>query len=141
MLGSLEEAGAKWAIVTSGTRPLATGWLDVMKLAHPRHLVVAEDVKAGKPDPESYLLGKDRLQLGVAMKVLVIEDAPAGIRAGKNAGCKVLGVATTHSIVQLKTAGADWIVRDLRSVKLVGIHPENGDSIIEISNALVEQLL
>ena len=138
MLSSLEEAGARWAIVTSGTRSLATGWLDVMKLAYPRHLVVAEDVRAGKPDPESYLLGKDRLSLNAAMKVLVIEDAPAGIRAGKSAGCDVLGVASTHSIAQLKTAGADWIVRDLRSVKIAGINPVNGDAIIELCNALVE---
>lgn len=124
--------------MTSGTRPLATGWLDVMKLAHPRHLVVAEDVRAGKPDPESYLLGKDRLSLSGAMKVLVVEDAPAGIRAGKSAGCDVLGVASTHSIAQLKTAGADWIIRDLRSVKLAGMNPGNGDAIVEIRNALEE---
>ena len=126
--------------MTSGTRPLATGWLDVMKLAHPRHLVVAEDVKAGKPDPESYLLGKDRLDLSAAMRVLVIEDAPAGIRAGKSAGCEVLAVASTHNIAQLKAAGADWIVHDLQSVRLAGIHPENGDAVIEICDALQEHL-
>lgn len=37
------------SIQTSGTRPLVTGWLDVMQLAHPNNMVVAEDVKSGKP--------------------------------------------------------------------------------------------
>ena len=53
LLASLEVAKAPWAIVTSGTRPLVTGWLDVMKLAHPRNLVVAEDVEEGKPGNSS----------------------------------------------------------------------------------------
>ena len=53
LLASLEAAKAPWAIVTSGTRPLVTGWLDIMKLAHPRNLVVAEDVKEGKPGKSS----------------------------------------------------------------------------------------
>ena len=35
--------------VTSGTRALLTGWLSVMKLAQPKHMVVAEDVSVGKP--------------------------------------------------------------------------------------------
>ena len=49
LLGDLERVKAPWTIVTSGTRPLVSGWLDVMKLAHPENMVVAEDVKEGKP--------------------------------------------------------------------------------------------
>ena len=50
LLASLVVAkNAPWAIVTSGTRPLLDGWLDVMQLAHPQRLVTAEDVQAGKP--------------------------------------------------------------------------------------------
>lgn len=100
-------------------------------------MVTAEDVKDGKPDPECYLLGKDRLDLTAGMRVLVVEDAPAGIRSGKSAGCKVIGLATTHDVARLKTAGADWIVQDLRSVRKVGVDMENGDVKIEIWDALV----
>ena len=109
-----------------------------MKLAHPRHLVTAEDVESGKPDPECYRLGKSRLGLSPAEdqdqeKVLVIEDAPAGVRAGKSAGCQVLAVATTHSIAQLEEAGADWIVRDLNSVRQVGTDlKSDGATVMEI---------
>ena len=44
LLDHLEKANAPWAIVTSGTRPLVTGWLDRMALAHPKYMVTAEEV-------------------------------------------------------------------------------------------------
>lgn len=107
-----------------------------MKLSRPNHMVTAEDVKTGKPDPECYLLGKDRLDLTAQATVLVVEDSPAGVRAGSQAGCKVIGLATTHDIAQLKSAGADWIVQDLCSVRLAGMDPENGQMRIEIWGSL-----
>ena len=53
LLASLDAAEAPWAIVTSGTRPLIQGWLDVMKLAKPKRMVTAEDVSKGKPGKSS----------------------------------------------------------------------------------------
>jgi len=46
----------------------------------------------------------------------VIEDAPAGILAGKSAGCQVLAVASSHSIEDLRQA--DWIVASLDQIQL-----------------------
>jgi glycerol-1-phosphatase len=106
-----------------------------MKLAQPKHMVVAEDVDHGKPDPACYLLGRKRLGLEIESQVLVIEDAPSGIRAGKAAGFKVVGLATTHSISQVRTAGADWVVQDLRSLALKRY--TNGTIEIEVRNGLV----
>ncbi|TVY80926.1 2-deoxyglucose-6-phosphate phosphatase [Lachnellula suecica] len=134
LLGSLTNANTPWAIVTSGTSPLVLGWLGVLKLPRPEHLVVAEDVENGKPDPTCYLMGKEKLRLGPADEVLVLEDSPAGIKAGKAAGCKVLGVVTSHTMQQVVDAGADWVVKDLRSVKLVG-SSERGVT-LEILDAL-----
>lgn len=133
-----DEERARWAIVTSGTRPLVEGWLLRMGLAHPRVLVMAEEVEKGKPDPECYLLGARRLGLdGVeGSGVLVLEDAPAGVRAGKAAGFKVVGLATTHKVQQLREAGADWIVRDLESVRFIGLDDGEGRVQIEIRDAL-----
>lgn len=105
-----------WAVVTSGTRPLVTGWLDVLKLVEPKTMVVAEDVDNGKPDPACYLLGRRRLGLDDTTNIIVVEDAPSGIRAGKAAGFKVIGLATTHTLDQVREAGADWIIRDLTSL-------------------------
>lgn len=138
LLAALEHVNAPWAIVTSGTRPLVTGWLDVMGLSHPKNLVVAEDVSAGKPAPECYRLGIDRLGLDAEQgwgEVLVIEDSPAGVLAGKAAGCQVIGLSTTHSIERLRGSGADWIVKDLRSVVFVG-QGADGTIQIEVRNAL-----
>jgi len=134
LLSSVTSANIPWAIVTSGTSPLVTGWLDVLKLPVPKNLVVAEDVENGKPDPSCYLMGKKKLGLKADGDVLVLEDSPAGIKAGKAAGCKVLGVVTSHTVEQVTNAGPDWIVRDLRSVKVVG-HSEKGVE-LEILDAL-----
>lgn len=136
ILSALETASAPWAIVTSGTRPLVSGWLDAMNLAHPEYLVTAEEVKKGKPDPECYRLGAKRLGIQ-GDEVLVLEDAPAGVRAGKAAGYKVVALATTHSIDQLREAGADWIVRDMRSVTMQNYDSKTKQVEIEIRDALV----
>ena len=98
LLDSLVSANASWAIVTSGTIPLVTGWLDVLKLSPSDHLVTAESVEEGKPDPACYRLGREKLKLGSAARVIVLEDSPAGIQAGKAAGCKVIGLVTTHTL-------------------------------------------
>ena len=108
--------------------------LSVLKLPIPEHLVVAEDVENGKPDPSCYLLGREKLGLTADAEVLVLEDSPAGIEAGKAAGCKVLGVVTSHTIKQVLNAGPDWIVKDLRSVRVVG-HSQEGVE-LEFSNGL-----
>ena len=143
LLDHLESANAPWAIVTSGTRPLVTGWLDRMELAHPKYMVTAEEVKHGKPDPECYRMGAQRLGFGEGGKtvapeeILVLEDAPAGVSAGKAAGYKVVALATTHDVGRLKEAGADWIVRDMRSVTLQRVDGKTGRVSIEIRDALV----
>ena len=136
LLASLDKKTIPWAVVTSGTRALLNGWIRVLKLAHPRTLVVAEDVPAGKPDPTCYLLGRERLGMGKEAKMVVFEDAPSGVRAGKAAGFRVVGLATTHSIAQVQEAGADWIVQDLRSVTVRNF--EKGVVQIAIDNALVQ---
>ncbi|MCJ1284782.1 hypothetical protein MMC26_004118 [Xylographa opegraphella] len=137
LLDALDAAHAPWAIVTSGTRPLMDGWLAVMKLAAPKHNVVAEDVAEGKPHPACYQLGKARLGLGPGDRALVIEDAPAGVRAGKAAGCSVVGLTTTHRLEQIREAGADWIVKDLRSVTFIGTDAVNGLVRIELCDTWV----
>ncbi|KAF6233945.1 hypothetical protein HO173_007775 [Letharia columbiana] len=120
LLESMGEANAPWALVTSCTRTLLSGWLDLLALPPPPASVAAEDVAAGKPDPACYNLGRERIGLGERARVLVAEDAPAGVKAGKAAGCMVLGLATTHGVDQLRDAGADWIIEDLTCVKVAG---------------------
>jgi len=134
LLDSIKQANLPWAIVTSGTSPLVTGWLNLLKLPIPENVVVAEDVEIGKPDPACYLMGKAKLNLAGEPNILVLEDSPAGIAAGKAAGCKVLGLVTSHSAEQIVEAAPDWIVKDLSSVRMVG-HSQEGVE-LEIANLL-----
>lgn len=129
-----------WAIVTSGTVPLVTGWLDALSLPYPPAedlLISAESVENGKPAPDGYLLARARLGLEASeSRVLVLEDSPAGIQAGKQAGCAVLGLLTSHTLEQVRAAGPDWIVRDLDSVKFVRSDKDRKTVTLEISGAL-----
>src|SRR5208282_3782510 len=75
----------RWTIATSCTRPLAEVRLRAAGLPIPKTLTTSSDVKIGKPDPEPYL--KAAAKLGFAASdCIVVEDAPAGVRAGKDAG-------------------------------------------------------
>ena len=103
-----------WGIVTSGTLKVATARLAAAGLPMPSVLVTAEDVRAGKPDPEPYLIGLERL--GASGPVVVFEDAPAGVRSGRAAGCPVVALTTSHPAEDL--ADADVVVPDLTSVAL-----------------------
>src|SRR5437660_8242500 len=98
----------RWAIVTSCTRALAHVRIAAAGLPKPKHLVTSTDVKHGKPDPEPYLKGAQIVGVP-ASECIVIEDAPAGIRAGKAAGARVIALRTTASDAELQQAGADWI--------------------------------
>jgi sugar-phosphatase len=99
----------RWAIVTSCTRALAGVRIGAAGLPKPKHLVTANDVKHGKPDPEPYLKGAQILGVP-ASECIVFEDAPAGIRAGRASGALVLALRTTANDAELQQAGADWIV-------------------------------
>ena len=101
---------AELAVVTSGTRPLATARLHAVGLRPPPVLVTADRVRRGKPDPEPYLLAAS--ELGVApADCVVLEDAPAGVAAGRAAGMHVVAVLTTHERSEL--SHADEVVPDI----------------------------
>jgi len=109
------------AVVTSGSRPLAMARLQGAGFALPHVLVTADDVSAGKPDPEGYLQAALRLKVAPA-GALVIEDAPAGIAAGKAAGMAVLAVTTTYPPEAL--AAADAVIDNLESVSVIATEVE-----------------
>lgn len=93
-----------WTIVTSGGTDLATARLRAVGLPIPAAMVTADHVTRGKPAPEPYLLGAQRLNIAPE-RCLVVEDAPAGIQAGRAAGIRVLGVASTHQPNELLEQG------------------------------------
>jgi len=106
-----------WTIVTSCSQPLAKVRIAAAGLPVPPKLITASDIQRGKPDPEPYLKGAEILRLAPA-DCVVVEDAPAGIRAGRAAGARVLALRTTTPAVELAAAGATWIVDNLSQVTL-----------------------
>jgi len=103
----------RWAIVTSATWRLLIGRLAAAGLPVPERIIAGDMVTRGKPDPEPYRRGAELLGFAPA-DCIVVEDAPSGVGAGLAAGCRVLGVLTTHSLPQLQEA--TWIVDSLQNV-------------------------
>ncbi len=110
----------RWTIVTSCTRPLAKVRIGAAGLPQPRFFISSSDVTNGKPHPEPYLTGAKRLGFA-AQRCIVIEDAPAGIRAGKAAGMRVIGFGTITGERELREAGADWVVPNCADIRLEAV--------------------
>jgi mannitol-1-/sugar-/sorbitol-6-phosphatase len=108
---------ARWTVVTSASRRLAEVRLRAAGLPVPRHLVTASDLQRGKPYPDPYLKGAEVLGISPA-DCLVAEDAASGVRSGKAAGARVLGLLTTSRVEELLSAGADWIADNLSALSL-----------------------
>jgi len=100
------------AIVTSCGDRLAAVRIGAAGLVRPATVVTADDIVNGKPDPEPFLLGATRLRVDPT-RCLVVEDAPAGLAAGRAAGSATLGVAGTHEAHELD---ADLVVDGLDAV-------------------------
>jgi sugar-phosphatase len=92
---------------------LALARLGAASLPVPEIFVTFDDVKNGKPDPEPYLLGAKLMGLAPS-DTYVVEDAPAGVTAGIQAGATVLAVTTTHAHGVLRYASD--IVENLEGV-------------------------
>jgi sugar-phosphatase len=116
LLGRLPEDC--WTIVTSCTRALAKVRLKAAGLPLPRNLITSNDITQGKPHPEPYLKGAAVLGLPPA-DCIVLEDAPAGVRAGKAAGARVIAFRTTVQESELREASADWIVNNCADIGLL----------------------
>lgn len=93
----------RWTIATSAFRGVAREWLQHVGLPVPTTLVTIDDIERGKPAPDPYLRAAELLGFPPA-RCLVIEDAPAGISAGKAAGAHVLALRTTHGPADLGEA-------------------------------------
>ncbi len=106
---------ARWNVATSCTRPLAEVRLRAAGLPIPKTMITSSDVKIGKPDPEPYLKAAAKLRFA-ASDCIVLEDTPAGVRAGKAAGARVIAFLTTMIRGDLEDAGADWIVQNCAEI-------------------------
>lgn len=88
--------------------------LDIKKYFHT--IVTRDSVKEGKPNPE--IIYNTCNILGVKPENMIfVEDSTSGVKAGKNAGCYVIGFTSNTSEEKLRNAGADAIITDLIDLK------------------------
>lgn len=77
-------------------------------------IIDASKVTKSKPDPQGYLLGADAI--GVApTRCYVVEDSLQGLAAGRAAGARVIGVATTYSRDRI-TPLADMVIDSVADI-------------------------
>ena len=74
-----------------------------------------EDVKNGKPSPETFVLASQKLSL-LPRRCVVVEDAVHGIEAAKAAGMPVIALTTTRGREDL--SGANIIADNLGELKV-----------------------
>src|SRR3954464_13644414 len=83
-------------------------------------IATGDEDNTGKPDPQVFLLAFERLGVPPS-KAGGIEDAPAGIQAGKRAGAATLGVTTTQTRQTLLDAEADRVVDSLTEITVADL--------------------
>ena len=103
----------RWTIVTSATKRLMLARLEAAGLPVPELVISGDMVVRGKPDPEPYRRGAELLDVDPS-ECIVVEDAPSGVGAGLAAGCRVLGVLSTHTAEELERA--TWITPSLQDL-------------------------
>jgi len=130
LLERLEALSVPWAIVTSGSIPVARARHAAGELATPEIFITAELVARGKPNPDPYLLGAQRLGLKPE-ECVVVEDAPAGVLSGLAAGCKVIAVNAPDY-----TPGLDKVDLVLKSLAMLQVEPvQGGEFLISVVDA------
>lgn len=115
LLEQINALGIPWAIVTSGSVPVANARRLAGEVPLPEVFITSERVKQGKPQPDAYLLGAQGLGLA-PQDCVVVEDAPAGILSGLAAGCQVIAVNAPADSPKLDQV--DLILSSLEQLKI-----------------------
>lgn len=111
-LRQLDAVNIPSAVASSGNRARVEQALKAFNIRNRfRAVITAEDVDRGKPDPALFLKAAQALQIDPG-RILVCEDAVAGVLAAKSAEMKCLGIAANGRESMLKQAGADMVVSD-----------------------------
>lgn len=129
LLEHLNKARIPWAIVTSGSIPVAHARHKAAGLPTPEVFITAERVTRGKPEPDAFLLGAELL--GLAPKdCVVVEDAAAGVLAGLNAGSHVIAVNVPADSPRLSEA--DFVLTSLTALGVT----RGPDGIVTVSQKM-----
>lgn len=113
----LKKNGFKIALASSATKQYLDFVLKKFNLGEYFDVLVSgDDVRLGKPHPQTYLIACKKLNLKPS-ECLVLEDATHGIDAAKRAGCKCIGVENSFTPYQDRSK-ADKILPSLKALTL-----------------------
>jgi len=127
LLNSLElikKKDFKIAIASSGTREYINTVIAKFKISSYFDLIVSgDDVKKGKPDPETYIVTSKKMGLDPG-EIVVLEDATNGIAAAKSAGCWCIAIKNPYTPYQ-DLSKADLFIDSLGNLSLKIINSFN----------------
>lgn len=113
-----EAEGAGIAVVTNAPRPNAEAMLAAAGLAQRlTEIVIGDECERAKPDPLPYREAMRRLGVTPSQS-LAFEDSPAGLRAARDSGAHVFGLATGLTSAALLQAGAHQAIADYTDAAL-----------------------
>ena len=115
LLASAREHGAFQAIGSSAPRANLDLMLELTDIGQYLGTTVGmEDTSRGKPDPEVFLIGAQRLGVNPS-RCVVMEDAVAGIQAASAGGMRSVAIRHVghHPVEALQMAGATLVVECL----------------------------
>lgn len=115
-LEKLKNAGIKMVVATSAPKVNADFILRGLQITSYFDTVLdSSHVDKGKPEPEVYLRASKAIDMAPE-NCVVFEDSLSGVKAGKRAGCKVVGITTTHSPKELTSC--DLVIHDFTKLEL-----------------------
>jgi HAD superfamily hydrolase (TIGR01509 family) len=110
------ERGLGRALVSNAPRGNALYLLERLGLVFD-HIVLSEDLPAGKPDPLPYRMALQHLNLA-PQEALAFEDSPSGVRSAVGAGLPTVALTTGHPPEALAQAGAFLCIPDYTDPRL-----------------------
>jgi len=119
LIKMLGERGVKMAVASASDYAYVIEVLTCLGIENYFEIIVTGDqVSKGKPDPESFLLAAERMEVS-PFYCIVIEDGRRGMVAAKKVGMKCIGLVEDES----KNYPADILVKSMLEVdlKLIGI--------------------
>ena len=116
VIADLRSHGVKTAVVTSSNLPK----MEAVYRFQPEFknlfdaILTSEDFDRSKPDPDCYLKAAERLGAKTD-ECIVFEDSFNGLRSGRAADMKVVGLATTNSVESIRPL-SDIQISDYREM-------------------------
>jgi HAD superfamily hydrolase (TIGR01509 family) len=99
LVARLREHGVPTGVVSNSPARFIARALNIVGISSSFDVIVSgHEVPAPKPAPDAYLAAAARLGVVAGIEVIVLEDSPTGVAAGRAAGMTVIGVPSLPGV-------------------------------------------